>query len=152
MLIEGSQMQRKTYCKRGCPQLGKTNQMEVSGRLSPVDTSQMEDTCQLKLLSTQEINEQNHKDVNMRVSLRQKTTNRRAHESALYCISMQLTLDYGERSKGMPKAPKAQTPHHCTGQRPCEQFSHSTQRVQGSPFTNRRQPAGKPQIPESVRR
>ena len=33
--------------------LGKTNQMEVSGRLSPVDTSQMEDTCQLRLLLTQ---------------------------------------------------------------------------------------------------
>ena len=86
MLIEGSQMQRKTYCKRGCPQLGKTNQMEVSGRLSPVDTSQMEDTCQLKLLSTQEISKQNHKDVNPRVSLQQKSTNRRAHESALHCI------------------------------------------------------------------
>ena len=98
------------------------------------------------------ISKQNHKDVNMRVSLRQKSTNRRACKSTLYCISMQLTLDYGGRTKGMPKAPKAQTPHHCTGQRPCEQFSHSTQRVQGSPFTNRRQPAGKPQIPESTRR
>ena len=132
--------------------LGKINQMEVSGRLSPVDTSQTEDTCQLRLLFTQEISKQSHKDVNMRVSLQQKSTNRRACKSTLYCISMQLTLDYRERAKSMPKAPKAQTPHHCTGQRPCKQFSHSTQRVQGSPFTNRRQPAGEPQIPESTRR
>ena len=65
-----------------------------------------------------------------------KTTNR-AHHNAPYCITMQLTPDYGRRAKGKPEAPKAQTPHYCTGQRPCEQITHSTQRVQGSPFNNR---------------
>ena len=35
---------------------------------------------------------------------------------APFCIKMLLTLDYGGRTKGKPKAPKVQTPHYCTGQ------------------------------------
>ena len=33
---------------------------------------------------------------------------------APYCITMLLTPDYGERAKGKPEAPKAQTPYYCT--------------------------------------
>ena len=123
---------------------------KVNGRLSPLDTSPGKRGVQRKpvnMQSTQKITHLRHESFPL-----EETKIRRVHVSALYCISMQLTLDYRERTKGQPKAPKAQTLHHCTGQRPCEQFFHSTQRVQGSPFTNRRQPAGEPQIPESLRR
>ena len=119
----------------------KPSRYQPNGRHMPTKTSLYPGNQRTKSQGRQ------HESFSPAENNKQKST-----QSALYCISMQLTLDYGERSKGMPKAPKAQTPHHCTGQRPCKQFSHSTQRVQGSPFTNRRQPAGKPQIPESVRR
>ena len=72
-----------------------------------------------------------------RMQASEGVTTNRAHHNAPYCITMQLTPDYGRRAKGKPEAPKAQTPHYCTGQRPCEQITHSTQRVQGSPFNNR---------------
>ena len=57
---------------------------------------------------------------------------------APYCITMLLTPDYGERAKGKPEAPKAQTPYYCIRPKPCEQFTHSTQRVQNSPSVNKR--------------
>ena len=57
---------------------------------------------------------------------------------APHCITMLLTPDHGERAKGKPEAPKAQTPHYCTGPKPCQQFTHSTQRVQDSPSVNKK--------------
>ena len=39
----------------------------------------------------------------------------RGQEMAPFCITMLLTPDYGERAKGKPEAPKAQTPYYCTG-------------------------------------
>ena len=48
-------------------------------------------------------------------------------KKAPYCITMLLTPDYGERAKGKPEAPKAQTPHHCTS-RSCASSSETAAR------------------------
>lgn len=66
--------------------------------------------------------------------------NRKGQRKAPYCIKMLLTTDYGERAKGKPKGTQSpdSTPLHWP--KPCEQFTHSTQRVQDSPFTNKRTP------------
>ena len=53
---------------------------------------------------------------------------------------MLLTTDYGGRTKGRPKAPKAQTPHYCTGQSRASRLVNNTQRVQDSPFDNKKTP------------
>ena len=47
---------------------------------------------------------------------RRNKLRRKGQRMAPYCITMLLTPDYGETAKGKPEAPKAQTPHHCTGQ------------------------------------
>ena len=60
---------------------------------------------------------------------------------APYCITMLLTLDYGETAKGKPEAPKAQTPYYCTGQSRASSSENSTQRVQDSPSVNKKTPA-----------
>ena len=49
----------------------------------------------------------------------QQKVSRKSHKMAPYCITMLLTPDYGERAKGKPEAPKAQTPYYCTGPKPC---------------------------------
>ena len=62
-------------------------------------------------------------------------------QRAPYCITMLLTLDYGETAKGKPEAPKAQTPYYCTGQSRASSSENSTQRVQYSPSVNKKTPA-----------
>lgn len=52
---------------------------------------------------------------------------------------MQLTFKtMGKELRASQRRPKPNSPHYCTDQRPCEQITHSTQRVQSSPFYNRR--------------
>ena len=52
---------------------------------------------------------------------------------------MQLTFKtMGKELRASQRRPKPNSPHYCTDQRPCEQITHSTQRVQSSPFNNKR--------------
>ena len=70
----------------------------------------------------------------------QQKVNRKGQKMAPYCITMLLTPDYGEGAKGKPEAPKARTPHYCTGQSRASRLVNNTQRVQDSPFDNKKTP------------
>jgi hypothetical protein len=70
----------------------------------------------------------------------QQKVSRKGQEMAPYCITMLLTPDYGEGAKGKPEAPKARTPHYCTGQSRASRLVNNTQRVQDSPFDNKKTP------------